>query len=235
MKKLTTQEISFIHTCLKSAMKTDWIDARYETVDHIASSIEETWVQQPQVPFREAYNAAIQKLNNGLEIEKMIKSRKRAVLKSFFYSYGSFLIDPKRWLILTATVLISLGLSYYLLSSASNFPSRYSIWTPLIFLVFFSMLDYCQMALTGYSNTKSIKYQIYRYFMSIEIFGPYLALSFLIGDYTAPTILEMVLTCLTVYLTISFLTFKYFIYRSTMVQEFETYRNLEINRTLSDA
>jgi len=234
MKKLTTQQISFIHTCLKSAMKTDWIDARYETVDHIASSIEDTWGQQPEMPFREAYNAAIQKLNHGLEIEKMIKSRKRAMMKSFFYSYGSFLIDPKRWLVQLTIVMISISLSYYLLFTTYSGSYWYACYVFLAFWGIFFILDYRKIALNANSKTKSLKYQIYKELMPLEQVGP-IALMFLIGDYAAPTMLDMVLTCLTAYLTISFLTYKYFIYRSTMVMEYGTYRDLELKRTLSDA
>ena len=214
-------------------MKTDWIDARYETVDHIASSIEEIWGQQPEMPFRDAYNAAIQKLNNGLEIEKMIKSRKRVAMKSFFYSYGSFLIDPKRWQVLIAIVMISMSLSYYLVFTASSGPYLNGYLALMVFWFLFLILDYRQMALTNFSKTKSLKYQIYREVMTLEQFGP-LAIVFFLG-YTTPTTLDIVLTCLTVYLTISFLTYKYLIYRSTMVIEYGTYRDLEINRTLSDA
>ena len=226
MKKLTTQEISFIHTCLKSAMKTDWIDARYETVDHIASSIEETWVQQPQVPFREAYNIAIQKLTNGQELEKMIKSRKRVAMKSFFYSYGSFLIDAKRWQLLIAITLISLTLSYYLLFVSFSFFYA-GIGIMALWSLFFTV-DYRQLTLTAQSNTKSLKYQIYKEIIALEMYGP-IVISILISNKTTLSVLDMVLTCLKVYLTISFLIYKYFIYRTAIVTEFRRYKELEVN------
>ena len=126
-----------------------------------------------------------------------------------------------------------MSLSYYLVFTASSGPYLNGYLALMVFWFLFLILDYRQMALTNFSKTKSLKYQIYREVMTLEQFGP-LAIVFFLG-YTTPTTLDIVLTCLTVYLTISFLTYKYLIYRSTMVIEYGTYRDLEINRTLSDA
>ena len=55
MSQLTTQQIDFIHQHIKAFTRIDWIEVRYEIVDHIASIIEQKWVDDPTLSFQSAY------------------------------------------------------------------------------------------------------------------------------------------------------------------------------------
>lgn len=54
MSQLTTQQIDFIHQHIKAFTRIDWIEVRYEIVDHIASIIEQKWVDDPTLSFQSA-------------------------------------------------------------------------------------------------------------------------------------------------------------------------------------
>lgn len=58
MSQLTTQQIDFIHQHIKAFTRIDWIEVRYEIVDHIASIIEQKWVDDPTLSFQSAYRQA---------------------------------------------------------------------------------------------------------------------------------------------------------------------------------
>ena len=234
-KTLTTEQINFIHDVLRGAMRKDWIDARYEMVDHISSSIEATWVGQPDLPFREAYYQAIDKLNGGQDIEKLINAKKRAIHWSHFRSYWSFMTDvrsfPVLFLIFSASILFAyiILLNDYVLDF-----STYTLWAILGGTALNSCVDFYRFRLHRRNKTQTLRYHCYTELFSVD-FILVMPLLFLTGSYPEPSLLYKLLSILNIFIVVSFMGYRISYFRSKMLEEIHSLRSMETQRKLDHA
>ena len=234
-KTLTTEQIHFIHDVLRGAMRKDWIDARYEMVDHISSSIEDTWVGQPDLPFREAYYQAIDKLNGGQDIEKLINAKKRAIHWSHFRSYWSFMTDVRSFPVLFFIIVVTTLLAYFILLKDDSFNVTVNtIWAILGVTMLISIVDLYRYRLHRRNKTHTLRYHCYTELFSVD-FILVMPLLFLTGSYPEPSLLYKLLSILNIFIVVSFMGYRISYFRSKMLEEIHSLRSMETQRKLHHA
>ena len=229
MSQLTTQQIDFIHQHIKAFTRIDWIEVRYEIVDHIASIIEQKWVDDPTLSFQSAYRHAINQLDHGKEIERIVRIKKRSSIKNYIVDYFKCLTDVKHIMSLVALMGLTLLMSYYLISAQQFIQSIYVWWVVMVIWFVFMFIDKIRLKVTPHSKSQSLKFRSYNEFKQIDLFW-LMPLMLMISEYRTLSLVDIALISLCVFLLLSTIWYRYFVYRPIMLAEFEAYQNLENSR-----
>jgi len=117
-KKLTEEQVSKLFAfCLKNEIYA--YDLQIEIVDHLASSIEEQWLSNPDLPFGWALKNATQKFGKyGLkQLERKIK---RQLHRNFNLILWNYFLQYFRWPKLVVTVALFLSILTLLRITPNN-------------------------------------------------------------------------------------------------------------------
>ena len=227
MTKVTEEQINFIHQHIKACMRKDWIEVRYELVDHIASNIEERWQDNSNLSFREAYVQTIDQLDHGREIEKIVSSQWRSAIKSYITDYFKYVTNLRHIGILICLLVFTFIATYYLIDLNQFISVLYAQIVVSVLSIIFLIVDKMRYRLNPHSQTQSLKYRCYNESKAIDLFF-LIPLLFLIGEYRAISQIEVFIVGLCVFTLVSSVWFRYAIYRPTMLSEIKMFQDLEM-------
>lgn len=112
--KLTNQQIKYISDYIQSK-DIKWYELQVELTDHMVSSMEEFWKQNPMLTFEQVKENTFKKLTNS-ELKSIQKERKQILLEEFHNEQrkmvGTYLTFPKI-MGCVLLVFVSFTLSFY--------------------------------------------------------------------------------------------------------------------------
>lgn len=117
MRKITAEEIEELYRFTRRHY-VEYFDVQTELVDHLASAIDENWVQEPELSFNENLNREFRKFGvYGFSdvVAKKERAMEKRYLKLIWEEVKSLLKLPKTLLsvgLLFSTVFVLLGIRY---------------------------------------------------------------------------------------------------------------------------
>lgn len=229
MIRISEEQINFIHKHINACMKIDWIEVRYELVDHIASIIEQKWVEDPNLEFRDAYIQTIDQLDHGREIKRMVSIQKRTAIKNYLLDYFKYLTNPKHVGAIIGLLGMTFLVTYFLIDTSTFITVLYFQWAVMALWCIFLLVHYMQHKLNPHSRSQSLKYRCYNEIRCIDLFF-LLPLMLLISEYHTIDLMEMVIVGLCVFMLFSSAWYRYAIYRPAMLTEIKFFQDLEVGK-----
>ena len=130
---------------------------------------------------------------------------------------------------LVALMGLTLLMSYYLITVQESVQAVYLWFVVIVMWYRFVYLDYKGYKVSHRSTTKSLKYWCYNQSKAFDMIW-IIPLMLLLLEYTSVSFIDMILVGLSVFLLMSSIWYRYFIYRPIMLSEFKAYQNLENSR-----
>ena len=130
---------------------------------------------------------------------------------------------------LVALMGLTLLMSYYLISAQQFIQSIYVWWVVMVIWFVFMFIDKIRLKVTPHSKSQSLKFRSYNEFKQIDLFW-LMPLMLMISEYRTLSLVDIALISLCVFLLLSTIWYRYFVYRPIMLAEFEAYQNLENSR-----